>query len=605
LQAYAIGRDAMQRGSNLLDVVELHQAVLEELTPPGHVHPEAAALAREAVSFLTESLSPFEMALRGYREANGELAHANEDLERRVAERTAELQRAEERYRLLVEHMPVITYVTPFDRDGPAQYVSPQVVTLLGTPSQVWTQDQVWRDRIHPEDLQRVLERRKSAALHQERFAEEYRMVQTSGTTVWVRDEAVPVQNDQADDGLLYQGILQDITQRKAVEYQLQESQKVDSIGRLAGGVAHDFNNLLSVVLSYAAMAQEGLAPDDPLRSDLEQIHRAGERAADLTRQLLAFSRRQVFQTKVIELNDLVHELERMLRRLIGEDIELVTELEPGLWQIRVDPGQIEQVVVNLAINARDAMPEGGRLTLRTVNTLVDREHAAATLPAGRYVKLEVEDTGTGMSTEVKSHIFEPFYTTKAKGRGTGLGLSTCIGIVKQSGGEIVVESALRKGSKFCIFLPAVDPVARPTSTPSVPERDVRGHETILLVEDDPAVRGLTLRVLTQQGYAVLAAESGHEALELERAHPEPIELLLTDVVMPGMGGREVARRLRALRPTLSVLYASGYPDDAIFHAGTLDGTEAFIHKPFTPSSLTLKVREVLDDAERRRRHKG
>jgi two-component system, cell cycle sensor histidine kinase and response regulator CckA len=380
-------------------------------------------------------------------------------------------------------------------------------------------------------------------------------------------------------------------------EGHLRQAQKMEAVGRLAGGVAHDFNNVLSVILSYGELILGDLNPSDPLRMDIEEIRKAAIRAAGLTRQLLTFSRQQVVEPRVINLNDVLLSMNKMLQRILGEDVELVSVTPTGVGRVKVDPSHIEQVILNLVVNARDAMPTGGKLTIETANILLGDDYAQNHVPAkaGRYVMMAVSDTGIGMDRETQRRIFEPFFTTKEQGKGTGLGLSTVFGIVQQSSGNIWVYSELGKGTTFKIYLPRMDAEVdslRPQVTPTT----LRGTETILLVEDEEQVRTIVLSILTRQGYRVLPAQHAGEALLLCERHPETIDLLLTDVVMPQMSGPELAKRLASTRPQMKVLCMSGYTDDSIVRHGVLEAGVAFIQKPITPSSLARKVRAVLDE---------
>jgi two-component system, cell cycle sensor histidine kinase and response regulator CckA len=376
-------------------------------------------------------------------------------------------------------------------------------------------------------------------------------------------------------------------------EERLFHSQRMEAVGRLAGGVAHDFNNLLTAISGYSDLTLMQLQANDPLRPYIEEIKKAGERAAALTRQLLAFSRKQVLQPKVMNLNTLIQDIGKMLPRLIGEDIELHTELAADIWNIRADRGQIEQVILNLVVNARDAMPDGGKLTLQTANLLPD-EVEPDVLP-GAYVMLAVIDTGTGISEETKPKIFEPFFTTKEPGKGTGLGLATVYGIVRQSGGHILLYSHIGQGTTFKIYLPQISDKIEITDRETKSLERVQGGETILLVEDEDMVREIALKTLEMMGYKVLKACNGDEAILVFEQYKENIQLLLTDVVMPGMNGRVLADRLSAARPEMEILFMSGYTDDAIIRKGALEKGTNFLGKPFTPDQLTCKVREVLD----------
>ncbi len=391
--------------------------------------------------------------------------------------------------------------------------------------------------------------------------------------------------------------ISRDLTNARQLEAQLRQAQKMEAVGQLAGGVAHDFNNILTVINGYSEMLLGEQEPDSPGYQMLEQISEAGRRAASLTSQLLAFSRKQVLQPKVVDLNDTVRTSEKMLRRLIGEDVRLTTTLATRLGHVKVDPGQMEQVIMNLAVNARDAMLDGGRVTIETADVNVDEEHAKtrAEIWPGRYALLSVSDTGTGMDEETKARIFEPFFTTKEVGKGTGLGLAMVHGIIKQSGGHIVVDSEPGRGTTFNIYLPAVEGL-RATGKSHAGADVPRGAETILLVEDEEAVRRLAKMALRNAGYTVLEASHGGEAVRLAEAHKGPIHLLVSDVVMPEMGGRLLAERLSASRPGLKVLFVSGYTDDAVVRHGIVESEMFFLHKPFSPAGLSGKVREALDD---------
>ncbi len=443
-----------------------------------------------------------------------------------------------------------------------------------------------------------------------------------SGGTTWIETIKTPIV-DERGAVIGTTGIARDITERKRMEdelrrahdelearveertaalresqEQLAQAQKMEAIGQLAGGVAHDFNNLLTIITGYSELILGRLGADDPHRAAVADIRQAGERAAALTRQLLAFSRKQILEPRILDLNDIVAGTEKILRRLIGEDIDLTCTLSPDLHRVKVDPGQMEQVILNLAVNARDAMPRGGRLTIETRNAERTASPSPATSPgeAARSVLLSVGDTGGGMTPEIKSRIFEPFFTTKGPGKGTGLGLSTVYGIVQQSGGRIAVRSDPGAGTEFEIMLPACDeapaaPVRSDARLRAVPH----GSETILLVEDEEAVRRIVKLVLESSGYEVLVANGGREALEVADAHRGRIHLLITDVVMPEMSGREVADLLRSRVPSLGVLFISGYTDDAVMRHGIADTGEAFLQKPFSPLSLAKKVRDVLD----------
>src|ERR1041385_4328159 len=414
--------------------------------------------------------------------------------------------------------------------------------------------------------------------------------------TRWFQTIKIPLQlADETTPTML--GVATEITERKRLEEQLLQSQKMEAVGQLAGGVAHDFNNILTAIVGYTDLLTAEFSGNTRQMEDLEEIRKAARRAAALTRQLLAFSRKQVLEPRLIDLNDVVLNLDKMLRSLISENIELKTSLAPDLAATRADPNQVEQVIMNLAINARDAMPDGGTLTIETKTATLDQTYAAqhvAVIP-GDYVMLAVTDTGCGMTEATQARIFEPFFTTKPAGRGTGLGLSTVYGIVKQSGGNIWLYSEPDKGTTFKIYLPAVDALPEDIGKAAPVEAGRHGSETVLVVEDDEQLRRLTHRAPAAQGYEVLEPDRGRSALDIARRHTGPIDLLVTDLVMPDTNGPKLAETLRAARPGLRVLFMSGYPDNAIIHHGMLESGVAYLAKPFTTDGIIAKAREVLD----------
>jgi len=422
--------------------------------------------------------------------------------------------------------------------------------------------------------------------------------VRKDGSSVMVRLSGRAMSGEH--NAIFSELFAEDVTERRGLEQQLRQAQKMEAVGRLAGGIAHDFNNLLMVISGYCEFLLERIGSEPALRGPVQEIAKAGERATSLTRQLLAFSRKQLLAPKVVDLNAIVTENLKMLTRIIGEDIDLVMDRGGGIGPVKADPGQIEQVIMNLAVNARDAMPHGGKLTIETANVTLDQEYARLHAPVvpGEYVMLAIRDTGMGMDAETQSHIFEPFFTTKGL-KGTGLGLSTVYGIIQQSGGYIWVFSEAGKGTSFKIYLPRVSAsgkaiAAEPAVADAKPEQAV---ETILLVEDASKLRRLTRQYLENQGYTVLEAADGAAAIEVSNAHPGPIHLLLTDVIMPGMNGRELAYRISSLRPETKVLYMSGYTEKAVGHNAMLDAGITLLQKPFTLPALKTKVREVLDTA--------
>jgi two-component system, cell cycle sensor histidine kinase and response regulator CckA len=403
--------------------------------------------------------------------------------------------------------------------------------------------------------------------------------------------------HDSAGNVIGVIGMAKDVTQQRLLEQQFRQAQKMEAVGRLAGGIAHDFNNLLTAIGGYAEFLYEDLPPADPRRADANEIRQAADRAATLTRQLLAFSRQQLLEPRILDLDEVVSGMDKLLRRLIGEDVSLETVLAPNVGRVRADPGQIEQVIVNLAVNSRDAMPKGGKMTIETADVELDSSYVVGhdIVQPGRYVMLAVTDSGSGMSEEVKAHLFEPFFTTKEVGKGTGLGLATVYGIVKQSGGYIWVYSEPGKGTTFKVYLPRVD--AAPEAQAELPTpANLTGTETILLVEDEEGVRRLAREVLQRQGYRVIEAARGDEALAmLMRESPDTVRLLISDIVLPGMSGPDLHERVRRLRPEVDVLFMSGYTDRAVQAQEVFPPGTAFLQKPFTPIALARKVREVLD----------
>jgi PAS domain S-box-containing protein len=568
------------------DVQLIHEQVREALEAEGKWSGQISLRRRDGTAI------PVEMAITTL--ANGFTACIGHDITARKEAEQARVD-AEDKYRTLVEQVAAISYIAELGIHGQWHYVSPQVEAITGYSQEEWLVNSSDWTRHIPQEDHSVVESAEAASLRGERFQAEYRIVRKDGAVIWVSDTAVVVSGRYRHP--VMEGIIVDITERKLLENQLQQSRRMEAVGRLAGGIAHDFNNLLTIIKGYAELAVQRVGMQPELRADVQQIENAAERASTLIRQLLAFSRRQVLQPKIIDLNAIVLGLDKLLGRLMGEHIEMVTRCGANVGHVKADPAQVEQVIMNLVVNARDAMPKGGRLTVETVNVDLDsvyaRDHVA--VKPGSYVMLAVSDSGIGMSPETVAHIFEPFYTTKESGQGTGLGLSTVYGIVKQSGGYIWVYSEPGRGTTFKVYLPRVAQQleAKPDAV-EIPAAG-KGSETILLVEDEEAVRELASRILSAKGYSVMAAKSTREAEQWSENYIGEIHLLLTDIIMPGTSGRELARRITAQHPRTRVLYMSGYTDNVLAQGGVLEAGVSFLQKPFTPGALVQKVRDVLD----------
>jgi two-component system, cell cycle sensor histidine kinase and response regulator CckA len=503
------------------------------------------------------------------------------------------LRQRAHRFRVMLEKSS--DAISLVDSTGKVLYSSHAVSPIFGYELDERVGKNVF-ELVHPEDAPQVLS--TFSRLMQRPFTSvsaQLRYQHKDGSWRWIEALGTNLLEDPSVEGVVIN--YRDVTEQRRLQEQLFQAQKMEAIGALAGGVAHDFNNLLTAILGYSDMILEKAAPNSALHRYSTQIKQAGERAASLTRQLLAFSRLQVMAPKVLDLNAVISEMSRMLRRVIGEDIKLNVVAASGLGRVKVDPSQIEQVIINLAVNARDAMPQGGELTIRTANESIGESIAEdkIRLRPGAYVLLEVSDTGCGMDSETRARVFEPFFTTKEKGRGTGLGLSTVYGVVKQSGGYIWLSSELGKGASFKIYLPSVNEAISAAKTLEAPACDPGGAETILLVEDENAVRALLRRVLRSKGYRILEAERGEDALAICQTYQERIDLILTDIVMPKMSGQDLAHHASRLHPEAKLLYMTGYAGTKIGSAELLEMGAQFIQKPFSADTLTQKIRAVLD----------
>jgi PAS domain S-box-containing protein len=542
---------------------------------------------------------PVELSARAVTGADEKLLRIEASIvdvtERHLAETT--LRESEARFRQLAENIREVFFITEAET-GRCLYLSPAYESIFGqTCEKGCTTPQAWANTVHPEDRDRVMATAR-AGLAPEGAVDVFRVVHSDKTIHWVRRRVFPVK-DAA--GVVYRivGVAEDITELRRAEQQLIQAQKMEAVGQLAGGIAHDFNNLLGAITLFGELAAGDLPADDARREDLDSIQDAVQRATTLTRQLLAFSRQQVLNTVVLDPNTVISDLMKMLTRLIGEDVELITQLDPDAGMVRADAGQLEQVLLNLAVNARDAMPSGGKIVIATTRAKLgaDAARQIELERAGEYAVITVSDTGSGMSPEVRARVFEPFFSTKGA-RGTGLGLATAYGIVRQSGGHIAVASEPGHGTTFTIHLPTISGAAVPRLNSSAESAPSGGSETILLAEDDPAVRVAASTVLKRLGYAVIVARTAEDALAKAETHGGQIDLIISDVVLPGMHGGELIQQLRRSHPHVKALLTSGYAGELIARRGVLESDTAFLEKPFTSSRLAKKVREVLDGAE-------
>ena len=500
------------------------------------------------------------------------------------------LRKSEAKFRDLVENINDVIYSA--DVNGEITYISPSIKSVMGyDPSEIIGNN--FSKYIHPDDLPYTMER-LSMVISGELSPTEYRILSKSGEYRWVRSSSRPIYTDDKLVGLT--GMFIDITERKRLESQLTQAQKMESIGRLAGGVAHDFNNMLGVILGRTEMILMGMRPEDSNYEELQEIYDAALRSANLTRQLLAFARKQTISPKILDLNDTVEELLKMLRRLIGEDIDLLWKPETHIWPVKMDPAQVDQILANLCVNARDAISGTGKVTIETDNVVFDEVYCSTHVECkpGDFIMLAVSDDGCGMDKETLNNLFEPFFTTKKAGEGTGLGLATIYGIVKQNEGFIYVYSEPKRGSTFKIYMPRTQEAVEEIGEPDV-KPVAKGNETVLFVEDENAILNLGKDALEHFGYTVLAAHTPGEALGMAERYEAPIHLLITDVVMPEMNGKELSVQIKKVKPDIKVLFMSGYTGNVIVHRGILEGDVNFLQKPFSINSLAGKVREILD----------
>jgi len=581
------------------------------------LHPEARA--RSAAIFSHLKATGFHAGLENrFRRADGRVVslrwNAVLDAERACVyasghdvteshEAAARIAEGEERYRLAAK--ATNTAIWEWDTSDGTTRWSGETEAILGyRADEIEANIGWWRQRLHPDDRKRVLASLDDAIARGERFwSDEYRFLRSDGTTLWIFDQAY-AEKDASGQIVRLIGAMADVTRRKesaekeaALEEQLRQSQRLETLGRLAGGIAHDFNNLLTAILGNTQFLLEDVPKQDPRHADLEEIRSAAVRAAELTHELLAFGRRQVLQPRVVNLDQVFAHAERLLRRVIGEDVTLVYAGAPALGNVFVDESQIVQVLMNLVVNARDAMPGGGRITIETQNVEIGDDHVVdeVQLRPGAYVRLTVSDTGAGVAPEIRRRIFEPFFTTKERGKGTGLGLATVYGIVKQSGGYVWCHSEPGIGTRFQVDLPRVEGSIEVSPLGIEAGEPAGGSETVLVIEDEDAVRSLCCRALERLGYRVLEAQSPEAALRRLREREDAIDLVLTDVVLPQMSGSQLAREILRLRPRARVLYMSGYADDAIVHHGVLAGGVSFLQKPFGADALARHVRATLD----------